>query len=76
MKPKAMLNKSVRVELVETQPLQIRDLQKASTGSARTEVLVQRSPNGMVSKANANKIQRFAIFMAFVDGSNAACLGR
>jgi hypothetical protein len=42
--PKAMLNKSVRVELVETQSLQINNLQKPSTGSGRTERLVQQSP--------------------------------
>jgi len=40
---KAMLNKSVRVELVETQSLQINNLQKPSTGSGRTERLVQQS---------------------------------
>ena len=47
-----MLNKSVHVELVETPPVQINDLAKASTlrqaqdrpSSARTEGLVQRSP--------------------------------
>ena len=38
-----MLNKSVRVELVETQPLQINKLQRPSTGSGRTEGLVQPS---------------------------------
>ncbi len=40
---KAMLNKSVRVELVETQSLQINNLQKSSTNSGRTERLVQQS---------------------------------
>ncbi|APW42540.1 excinuclease ABC subunit UvrC [Rhodoferax saidenbachensis] len=43
--PKAMAEKSVRVEPVETQPPHVKDLQKASTGSARTEVLVQRTSN-------------------------------
>jgi hypothetical protein len=38
---KSMLNKSVRVELVETNTVQIINLQMASTGSARTEGLVQ-----------------------------------
>jgi hypothetical protein len=38
---KATLNKFVRVELVETHPLQINSLQIASTGSARMEGLVQ-----------------------------------
>jgi hypothetical protein len=38
---KAALNKSVRVEPVETHSLQINNLQMASTGSARTEGLVQ-----------------------------------
>ena len=43
---KATLNKSVRVELVETYQLQINRLQMASTGSARTEGLVQLYLNG------------------------------
>jgi hypothetical protein len=38
---KAALNKSVRVELVETHSLQLNKLPMASTGSARTEGLVQ-----------------------------------
>jgi hypothetical protein len=38
---KSMLNKSVRVEPVETNTVQIINLQMASTGSARTEGLVQ-----------------------------------
>jgi hypothetical protein len=42
---KAALNKSVRVEPVETHSLQINNLQMASTGSARTEGLVQHCLN-------------------------------
>jgi hypothetical protein len=42
---KATLNKSVRVELVETHSLHINNLQIVSTGSARTEGLVQHCLN-------------------------------
>jgi hypothetical protein len=42
---KATLNKSVRVELVETYLLKINNLQMASTGSARTDGLVQHCLN-------------------------------
>ena len=44
---KAAQNKSVRVEPVETHSLQINNLQMASTGSARTEGLVQHCLNIM-----------------------------
>jgi hypothetical protein len=44
---KAALNKSVRVEPVETHSLQINKLPMASTGSARTEGLVQHCLNIM-----------------------------
>ena len=44
---KATLNKSVRVELVETHSFQINNLQIASTGSARTEGLVQHCPKAL-----------------------------
>ncbi len=40
------LNKSVRVELVETYYFKIDKLQMASTGSARTEGFVQHCLNG------------------------------
>ena len=46
---RAMLKKSVRVELVETLPQQINNLPRASTGSARTGGLVQRSLSKAVS---------------------------
>ena len=38
---KATLNKSVRVEPVETLPLQINNLRRTSTGSVRTGRLIQ-----------------------------------
>ena len=44
---KATLNKSVRVELVETHSLHINNLQIVSTGSARTEGLVQHCPKAL-----------------------------
>ncbi|MFZ1547668.1 MAG: DUF3322 domain-containing protein [Candidatus Nitrotoga sp.] len=47
--PKATLNKSVRVELVETNTTQINSLKIASTGSARTEGLIQNFPNQILS---------------------------
>ena len=47
--PKARLNKSVRVELVETNTTQINSLKIASTGSARTEGLIQYFPNQILS---------------------------
>jgi hypothetical protein len=40
--PKAMPNKSVRVELVETLSLQVNNLPRTSTSSVRTEECVQR----------------------------------
>ena len=45
---KATQNKSVRVELVETYQLQINRLPMASTGSARTEGLVQLYPKDIL----------------------------
>ncbi|CAG9933964.1 protein of unknown function [Candidatus Nitrotoga arctica] len=39
---KTTLNKSVRVELVETYQLRTNKLQMASAGSARTEGLIQQ----------------------------------
>ena len=45
---KAMLNKSVRVELAETYTLQANKLLMASTGLALTEGLVQHSLNSLI----------------------------
>ncbi|MDP1722464.1 MAG: hypothetical protein Q8L37_04610, partial [Candidatus Gottesmanbacteria bacterium] len=57
---KATLNKSVRVELAETHSLQINNLQIASTGSARTEGLVQHCPkasNGFLERLSLSSGQ-------------------
>ena len=52
MHTKATLNESVCVELVETLPLPIDNVQRTSTGSVRTERIVQHMPNTALPAAS------------------------
>ncbi len=68
---RAELLLTAQSSFVETQHLQIRDLQKASTGSARTEVLVQHSPKSMSYIKLIGKVKK--LLKEFQHGRQGAC---